>query len=779
MFMRRIDLSGEWSVRKAGSKKSFPAQVPGCVHADLLASLEIENPALRKNLEGAAWVAASEWIYEKIFVSEEFSTFDRVILRFDGLDTCATLTLNDTVLGQTANLFETFEFEVKALIKPGKNKLSVAFVPPESAAEHLASGTIRRQISSAQGGTQPKSPTVGLWRGVSVMAFSCVRVKEVLIRQDFSVSGIVGVDVSVTAERYVPDQHLEVLVRVCYKGNILHEARDILAQELTALHLNIKNPQFWWPAGLGDQPLYEVTVDILAGRTCHEHVSRRIGLRNFVVEQGAAKVRPFQRFLINNHPLFLKGASWLPSDLYVARLTRVEYARLVKAAAVANMNVLRVWGGGVYESDAFYDLCDEYGICVWQDMMLTEAQSEKPAAAALAAFEREARQNIQRLRHHPSVVVWSGGDSRGKGIAKEYQQVAAAVTAELDPDRPCLPASAHVPFSMDGDPDYKPLPSYPEPRVVAGYLNEDERNISHPVCAFHVTPADGAQQVYHAFLERFLLPAGFDNALWLSQIQQGVAVRAQIEQVRMGDVPPAGFVYWQFNDCWPGCSPSSVDSEGRWKALHFMARRFFAPLWICGGYRAEAGVVDLFAFNDGVKPFKGEIQWRLTQMDGTVTAEGAKKVALAGASREKPVSVKVQEALRKVGAPNLLLWFYLLDEQGNQVAWNMVLFCAPRELALQPPRMRAEIRNWDDNSFAVTLTSHHPAMWVWVSLDGMDARYDDNFFCLEPDKPFRVRITPATRIKLDQFRQIIRIGSLRDTWQEKRNLIQVMAPAKK
>ena len=763
--MRRIDLSGEWSVRKAGAKKSIPAQVPGCVHADLLASLEIENPAPRKNLEGVAWVAASGWIYEKLFVSEDFSAFDSVVLRFDGLDTCATISLNDTVLGQTANRFETFEFEVKALIRPGKNKLTVAFVPAERGA--------------APGGPQPASPTVGIWRGVSVMAFSCVRVKDVLIHQDFSVSGVVGLAVSVAAERYTPGQHLEILVRVCYKGNILHEAREILAEERTALRLTIKNAQLWWPAGMGEQPLYEVTVDILAGRTCHEHVSRRIGLRDFVEQRGGAHGRPFRRFLVNGHPLFLKGASWLPADLYVARLTRVEYARLVKAAAVANMNILRVWGGGVYESDAFYDLCDEYGVCVWQDLMLTEARSEKPAAEALAAFEREARQNIRRVRHHPCVAIWGGGDGGGRGVAKEYALAAAALAAELDPGRPYLAATAHIPFSLDGDPAYEVLPSYPEPRVVAGYLNEDERNISHPVCDFHVSPADGARRVYSGFLQRFLLPSGFDNALWLSQIQQGIAVRAQMERVRMGEVSPTGFVYWQFNDCWPGCSPSSVDSDGRWKALHFMARRFFAPLWVCGRYRAESGLAEIFAFNDGVKPFKGEVQWRLTQMDGTVASESAKKVNLAAASREKPVSVKVSESLRKSGAANLLLWFYLLDEQGNQIAWNMVLFCAPRELALQPPRMRAEMRTWDDNSFAVTLTSHHPALWVWISLEGMDARYDDNFFCLEPEKPFRVRITPSTRIKLDQLRQIIRIGSLRDTWQDKRNLMQMMAAAKK
>ncbi|HNX35578.1 MAG TPA: glycoside hydrolase family 2 TIM barrel-domain containing protein [Kiritimatiellia bacterium] len=777
--MRRIDLSGEWSVHKAGSKKSIPAQVPGCVHADLLASLEIENPFPRRNLESVAWVASCEWVYEKLFVSEDFSAFDSVVLRFDGLDTCASISLNDTVLGKNSDAFEAVEFEVKSLVKAGKNRLTVTFVPAGRDGV-CDGGAVRCLPSASAGGGRPASPTAGIWRGVSVLAFSSVRVKDVLIRQDFSAGGVVGLDVSVLAERYHPDQHLEVLVRVCYKGNILHEARDILAKDQTTLHLNIKNPQLWWPAGMGEQPLYEVTVDVLAGRTCHEHVSRRIGLRQFRLEAGEANGRKSRRFFINGHAIFLKGASWLPADLYVARLTRVEYARLVKAAAVANMNCLRVWGGGVYESDAFYDLCDEYGICVWQDMMHADVSPAIPADVALAAFEREVRCAVQRVRHHPCVVMWCGGDGDGTGSDAAYARQAAALAQSLDPDRPYLPPTPHVPFSLGMSvPEYRTLPSYPEPRIVAGYLNEEERNVSHPACLFHVAPGDGAKRIYDAFLDQFLLPSGFENVLWLSQIQQGLAVKSQITQVRTDDAAAAGFMFWHFNDCWPGCSPSSVDFEGRWKALHYMARRFFASLTLFGRYRVDTGTVDVFAVNDGVKPFKGEIQWRVTQMEGSVLAEGTKKVSLSPASQEKPTTVKVADALRKVGASNLLMWLYLLDEQGNQLAWNIVPFCAWRELTSLPPRMRAEIRNWDDNSFAVTLTSHHPALWVWISLEGLDARYDDNFFCLEPEKPFRVRITPSSRIKLDQFRQLIRIGSLRDTWQEKRNLMQMMAAAKK
>jgi beta-mannosidase len=555
--------------------------------------------------------------------------------------------------------------------------------------------------------------------------------------------------------------------------------RPLAGMVLADLDVVVPEPRLWWPVGLGGQPLYEAEIQLMRGGHTLDRLTVPFGIRT--VERRAGKMQRTSYeakewvFHVNGKPLFIKGSNWMPIDV-LANVSPDEYAWQVGLARDAGVQMLRVWGGGVYENDAFYDLCDEYGICVWQDMMLDDEQAAEPSAARLAAFESEVRQNVQRLRHHPSLVLWCEGSG---GAAPAYGKTAARQVEAFDPDGVCLPAMPHVPFSLDGDAGYEPMPSYPEPRAVAEYVGEEERNVSHPVCAYHTTPPDGAKRIFGSFLDQFLMPSGFENTTWLSQVQQGFALKQQFERVRMGERPPAGFLYWHLNDSWPVCSPSSVDHEGRWKAAHFMLRRFFASIWLCGGYRPETGCVDIHTFNDGVKSFKGELQWRLTQMEGSVVAEGSKKVAMQPASRERPACVKAAEALRKFGAGNLLLWLYLLDEQGNQVAWNFALLCAPRELALQPPRMRAEIRSWDDNSFAVTLTSHRPAMWVWITLEGMEARYDDNFFCLEPEKSVRVRVTPSSRIKLDQFRQIIRIGSLRDTWQEKRSLMQMMAAAKK
>ncbi|HOE61127.1 MAG TPA: hypothetical protein PLJ32_06210 [Kiritimatiellia bacterium] len=768
--MRKTDLSGEWNLYKRGSKKSIPAHVPGCVHADLMAAGEMEDLVRGTRLEAARWVMGEEWVYEKTFVQEDVSAYDRVVLCFGGLNGCAAIRLNDAELGQVTNPFETVEFEVKPLLKAGKNRLRVTFSPPTSTVPGAEEGPNQDFISL--------SPTVGIGRTVSLLAFTHVRVSEVHIRQDFATAGVVKLHVAVASERYDPAMHLELLVRVCYKGNILHEARDLLNRDRMTLSLTVKNPQLWWPAGLGEQPLYEVTVDVLSGRTCYEHVARRIGLRQ--VEMEPVRGRAFGRVKVNGQSVFLKGASWVPADLYPARLTRVEYARLVKAVAVANMNCLRVWGGGLYENDAFYDLCDEYGICVWQDLMLGGSRGAPPAKGERASFEREVRSTVMALRHHPCLALWCGGDGGGKAIDSAYTKIAVDGVRAADPDTPCLPPIPHQPFSLTEPAGYMTMPSFPEPRVIAEYLDEGERNAGHPACAFHMSPSDGARRIYHGFLDHFLVPSSFDHVAWLSQIQQAVLLRRAYERVRTAKEASPGFLYWHFNDCWPTCSPSAVDYAGRWKALQYLARRFFAPISLCGVYCRESGTVTLNVFHDGLRPtFKGEMQWRVTQMEGIVVAEGTKKVSVAPLSRDESVRVKVADILKRCGADNLIMWIYLLDEQGNQVAWNTVLFCEPRALKLQAPRMRAEIRAWDDNSFAVTLTSHHPALWVWISLDGMDARMDDNFFSLEPDKPFRVRVIPATRMKLDAFRQILRIGSLRDTWQDKRLLMQVMAAAKK
>jgi len=733
--MRRFDLTGEWAVRKGGAKRIYKAVVPGCVHADLLAIREIPDPFEGKNFQELAWVAETEWTYENLFNADDLSAFDRVMLCFEGLDGAAAVRLNDELLGTTEGGSRIVEYDVKDILKVGKNKLTVAFAAPAKKAKGEAAQPVAR----------PCMPTVGISGDVSLLAFNSVRVKDVFIRQDFSDTAGVGVcfDVTVLTERFEQEKHMELLARICYKGNTLYEARDILTADTQTLRLILKNAQYWWPAGMGEQPLYEILVDVFSERTCLTHISKRIGIRH--VEAEKAKDGTV-RLIVNRHPTYVKAAVWVPPDLYPVRLSRVEYARLVKASVVANMNTLRVKDISAYECNAFYDLCDEYGVLVWHDALADDLSA-----------------NIRRLRHHPCMAVWGCDDA---ALAKR-------LGAE-DPGRACLPTSL---FIREDAPQLPP--SLPEPRIAASYLGEEAQNISHALCAYHSSNPDDLSRMTSSFLEHFLFPSNFTNHIWLSQIQQAVLLKREWERIRRDEPKTHGFIHWHLNDCWPQISTSTVDYEGRWKAAHYILRKNLAPVWTCGGYRPSAKSVDLFAFNDTPKAFKGELAWRLARTEGDLMLEGSKKVALDPAAREIAATVKVDVALSEAKASDLFLWLYLSDENGALVSNNVVYFCEPRDWVLPQPKMRAEIRAWDDNSYAVTLTSQQTAMWVWLSLEGMDARYDDNFFCLEPNRPLRIRITPTRRLKAEQFHQMLRIGSLRDTWQEKRTLSQMVASAKK
>lgn len=749
--MRNIDLTGEWAIYKAGMKRSYPAYVPGCIHGSLFEAGVIEDPFSGCNLENMGELLKTGWRYEKIFVAEDLSDYGRVVLHLDGVTAPADITLNGRKAGSIPNCFQAVDIDIKEFIKPGKNVLCVKFAP-------------LKEISP---GFDPhKGDSFGLWGDVCLNAHSQIRVCDLRIETNIKSTAGVEVEVIFDSERYVSVSELEMMARICYKGNILNEVRIPFKKGKQKLKLDVRNPQLWWPASMGDQPLYEVTLDILEGRTCLEHVSRRIGLRKFEVKEESIRNRKAKRFYINDKPLLLKGAEWVPADIYTARLTRVEYAHLVKSAVIANINLLRVWSGGLYENECFYNLCDEYGICVWQDVAGLESGSQDPVG--------EMNYALQRLRHHPSLVIWYGGD-----LKKAEADNLAASDGLSGSHLVWLGEKPEEVVLVNYGDDKPMIPGCPGPREVSRYLSPAQRNIGHPASRFHLSGADDIKNMYSGFADNFRMPTGFDSMLWLSQIQQGVNVKWEVERLRMQSESHTGYIFRRLNDGWPCCSPSSLDYYGLWKAMHYMTRRYYAALSVCGEYDADSGQVSFFAFNDNSKPFKGEVCWSASLMDGSIVTEGSRKVSVAAASRGKPVKVKVSDLIRQHGGSEMVMWVYLTDEQGNKVSWNVVLFCKPLELSLQPSRMRAEIRKHDENSYVVTLTSQTPAMWAWVTLDGMDAVYSDNFFCMEPAKPFSVKIIPKRRIKLDEFRQSFRIGSLRDTWLEKGGLMQMRSGPKK
>jgi beta-mannosidase len=755
--MRKIDLTGDWEIYKEGLKRNYAAYVPGCIHGSLLDAGVIADPFSGDNLLVAHELLRSGWRYEKVFVAEDLSEYNRVVLHFEGIISAADIRVNGKRAGCVDSCFMPVDLDVGSLVKAGKNRLSVKFKAlPES---HSATD------DQSQSYKQFCEQSFGLWGDVSLQAHSTVRITDLQIDTLLKTSNAAEVALAIESEAYADISGVELLARICYKGNILSEERLPYKNVRQKLRLEVKNPQLWWPASMGDQPLYEVTIDILKNRTCLEHVSRRIGLRTFELREEKSGKLKIKRFYVNGKLMIIKGAEWIPPDIFIARPTRVEYAHLVKSTVIANINLLRVSGAGIYENDFFYNLCDEYGICVWQDV-LPDAEDRCAASAMRCA--------LQRLRHHPSLVVWYGGDlpqwlcselSHDPGLTGTHliwvnQKPESVILINYGDDCPAIVGA-------------------PAPRETHRFLELPHRNLGDPVCRLHHSSSDDIKNVFCAFVDNFRMPTTFDSMLWLSQIQQGVNLQRQVEESRMNDENYSGFIFRRLNDGWPCFSSSSLDYYGVWKALHYMVRRFYTPLFVCGRYDQQSCKVSFRAFNDYRTTFKGEICWSVSLMDGLIVQEGSRRISVNAESNARPFKVGVGDLIRRHGANRMIMWIYLLDEQGNKVSWNVVLFCRIYQLELQPARMRAEIRKHDENSYVITLTSQTPAMWAWVSLEGIDAVYSDNFFCMEPVKPFSVKIIPKHRIKLDEFRQRFRIGSLRDTWLDKANLMQLRASPKK
>ena len=826
--MKQLDLSGSWTLRRVGQKRAIPATVPGCVHTDLLAAGEIEDPFCRDNEERLQWIGEEDWIYERTFEVDELDDAASVLLRCEGLDTLATVYLNDMEIGSADNMYRTWEFDVRKVLCPGRNTIAIHFASAVNfIAEKHAEGTLpswtsrreplgrawlRKEPCNFGWDWGPVLVTAGIWRAINIVVFETARLSDMEITQDHTLESV-SLDIGVTAEVIDAAAPLEALVKVSYKGGVVASSRIKLVRGSGSTRLSIRNPQLWWPNGMGEQPLYEVGVDLCSGHAVIDQETRRIGLRTLRLDRQADEWGESFQFVVNDVPFFAKGANWIPADAFASRMTRVEYARLIKAASVANMNMLRCWGGGIYESDAFYDLCDEYGLCVWQDFMFACALYPIFDEAWLANVKVEAEQNVRRLRHHPSIALWCGNNELEQGMisdrwdarhmslsdyARLFDELLPGVVRRLDPHRDYWPGSPHTPPPGERNHFNDPargdshlwevwhgrqpfewyrsafhrfcsefgFQSFPEPRMVAGYTAAEDRNITSYVMEHHQRSGIGNTVIMQYMLEWYRMPVGFENTLWLSQIQQGMAIKYAVEHWRRNRPRCMGALYWQLNDCWPVASWASIDYAGHWKALHYMARRFYAPIMISGVEDAAEGTVTVHLSNDNRRPFQGVMQWRVTQVDGTLLREGTKKARLDGDGGALQTTVKLADLLKKHGPRDLLVWLVAQDEQGSQVSWNLVTFCRPKHLELQPPKIRIDIRPWDDNSYAVTLTARHPALWVWLSLEGVEAKYDDNFICIEPERPVRIRVTPDTRLKLEAFRHALQVSSIRDTYQE-------------
>ncbi|HEV2862187.1 MAG TPA: glycoside hydrolase family 2 protein [Pyrinomonadaceae bacterium] len=822
--VRKIPLHEGWRFRQAGKAEWHPAAVPGCVHTDLLDNRLIEDPFFRDNEPKLQWIGKTDWEYQLSFtVGKDVLSRRRLELVFEGLDTYANVTLNDRPLLDADNMFRTWRVDVKNVLRPGANTLHVRFRSPVNEVLPVMQrlGYELPAVNDQGEKTSPhtrKAPyhygwdwgprfvTSGIWQPVTLEAWDDARLSDLRVTQNQLTKE--SAQLTADVELVSAGSSDAVVVVEDAANRKVTASQPVKLSEGTnrfALKLAIPNPSLWWPNGLGPQTLYTLRARLLIQGKPVDQTSTRVGLRTLELRQQPDKAGKSFTFVVNGVPVFAKGGNWIPADSFPTRITRERYRHLLQSARDANMNMLRVWGGGIYESDDFYELCDELGLMVWQDFMF--ACSMYPGDQRfLDSVRAEATDQVRRLRNHPSVVLWCGNNEietawmhwgwKDKLPAKlwdDYKKlfhgVLPEVVAKEDPSRPYWPSSPSSNLEDDadsqrmGDVHYwqvwhasrpfdeyeKQFPrfmseygfqSFPLIESVRAYTRPADHDIESPVMLAHQKHPRGNQLVREYMLREYPQPKDFESFLYVSQILQAEGIRVGTEHLRRIMPHNMGALYWQVDDCWPVASWSGIDYYGRWKALHFYARRFYKDLLLSP--HEEDGQVKFYVVSDRTTQTPAELRVRLLDFDGRALHEKTLTLDVAALASKPYHSVPTADLLRGRDPSKVFLHGELLVG-GQTVSSNSLFFKPFKELSLTPPRIVLSAEGVRGRT-VVTVTADRLARGVHLSAEGVEGSFSDNFFDLLPNRPAQVEFRAARRVSAAELSKRLRVRSLADAF---------------
>ncbi|MFD1717276.1 glycoside hydrolase family 2 protein [Georgenia deserti] len=777
--MRTTPLHRDWTLRSTGGGVPaevdgalVPATVPGSVHTDLLDAGLIPDPYLGENESALTWMHRADWVYETRFEAVPLEPGERAALCFDGLDTVATVTLNGTELGSTENMHRRYRFDVTELLA-AENALAVSFRSALTRAEELEAelgprphsyphpfNAIRKMACSFGWDWGPDLQTAGIWRPVRLERWSLARLAEVRPVVTVAADGTGRVEILADVETDgAPVEGLRLDATLTAPDGTSPAAQGEVAVSGArgVVALEVPHAERWWPHGYGDQPLYGLQVGLHHGQQHLDTWKRRIGFRDVVVRTEPDEVGTGFTIEVNGTPIFAKGANWIPDDHLLTRVTPERYARRIDQAVGANLNLLRIWGGGIYEDDAFYDSCDAAGILVWQDFLLACAAyaEEEPQRSE---FEAEARDNVARLMPHPSLVLWNGGNENLWGFMDwgwqeplggatwgygYYHDLFPRIVRELDPTRPYVEGS---PTS----PGFAPWEKHPNdadhglkhewrvwnqidyrhyrdeaPRFVSEFgfqgpptwatltraLDEADLHKESRAFLLHQKAPDGNGKLDRGLTPHLPAPEGFGDWHWATQLNQAHAVRFALEHYRSHWPRTAGAVVWQLNDCWPVTSWAAVDGDERRKPLWFALRSAYAPRLLTVQPRGETLVVAVV--NDTDEAWRGTVAISRQGLEGRTLAETSEAVEVA------PRTVGHVEVPDDVAASADPAHEVLVAALGAERAVH--LFAENADVALDPAAVTATAERVPEG-YDVTVSASSLALDVTVLPDRLDPR---------------------------------------------------------
>lgn len=805
----QVNLGGAWRMREADSQTWHSAHVPGSVYADLMADGTMPDPFWRENELDAFERMKKYYVYQRAFtVTEAQLAHAHVELVCEGLDTLAHVSLNGREIAFADNMHITWVWDVKEQLHAGENTLEIRFDSPILYCAKKAEEAPGWESSDATPGFRhlrkahcmfgwdwgPRLPDAGIWRPIFLRTWDTARLENALMLQAHH-DGVVDVTI-----------RPEIAGESAWSAEITAPDGEVMIiPETTATEqvITIEHPQLWWPNGLGKQPLYRVTVRLATG----DMRVWRIGLRTMTVSREKDEWGEEFCHVVNGMKVFAMGADYIPEDNILARVTPERTRRLLEDCKAANFNAIRVWGGGYYPDDAFYDICDELGLMVWQDLMYACAFYD-----LTPDFERsirvETHQNVARLRHHASLALICGNNEMEMFMAgansalinhrtwefvptyphhitdyvKMFEYILPAIVKETAPQTYWWPASPSSGGNFDapndenrGDNHYwdvwhgeKPFTEYrkfffryasefgfqsfPCLKSVEQFTLPDDRNIFSRVMERHQRNQAANGKILSYLSQTFRYPNSFDDLLYASQLMQAEAIRYGVEHWRRNRGRCMGAIIWQLNDIWPVASWASIDYYGRWKALHYAAKRFFAPVMISAEEEGELSQnpkineyhpapleksFRLNVCNETLRDVTGEVVWALRTPDGAIVRQNQQTLTIPAMSAKWLDKVDCADASL---TGHYVSFAFVVDDVA--VSEGTCIFCAPKHFEFVDPRLTVETRG-----DTIIVTSHAYAKQVWLESEDADLLLDDNAFDMNPGTKV-VRVVRGTAEKV-------------------------------
>ena len=781
--MKKQLLHSGWQLTTVGKNDTIPATVPGSVYNDLLNAGRMEDPYWRDNEMKALALMDEDYRYNTTFdVNADVLNSERVLLRCEGLDTIADIVLNGEKIASVCNMHRTWEFNVKDSLKTTGNTLEIVFHSPTKyikeqdkichagGSEDAMVGFPNLRKAHCMFGWDwgPRLPDAGIWRDIMLCGVNGGRIISTYVKQTHGentvtlgiepeIETVNGAELTYTVTLTTPDGEEKV-----YTGS--------------PKEIAVENPQLWWPHGLGEQPLYTVRVDLQRDGETVDTWEKRIGLRTMTMHIEKDRYGESFAHEVNGVTFFAMGADYIPEDNILPRTSPERTRKLLEQAVAANHNCVRVWGGGHYPSDAFYDVCDELGLVIWQDFMFACAHynlSDEFEENLRAEFN----DNIKRIRSHASLGLWCGNNEmemfvdQGEWVRtikqkadyiRMYEYLIPEVLRKLDPDTFYWPASpssgggfdnpndpargdvhywsvwhGQLPFSEYRKHQFRYLSEFgfeslPCLSTVKTFAQPEDWNLFSNVMERHQRCARGSMLILSYLQQMFLYPTRFETALYASQLLQGEAIRYGVEHFRRIRGVCMGAVYWQLNDCWPVASWASIDYFGRWKALHYFEKRFFAPVLLSC---CEEGMLSQEP-NINAEPYDMEKSIRLsvaneTRQDRAFVVKWALRDKRGAIQREETISLTVPALssvwLDKVELPDVDIYedyvSYDLFENGQRLSGGTVIFSLPKYFHYADPQLSCRVEGDE-----IVVTAQAYAKSVEVQNENEDLLLSDNYF---------------------------------------------------